>query len=294
MSEIDLFIVGAQKAGTTSMKNYLGEHPQIITHLPSEFPFFYSDKEYKMGYENIYNYYFNKSAPGDRKMVCKHAHLYSSEVALQRLSIHNPNCKIIFLLRNPVYRTYSSYLMERLYNRVDFNFDEIVSALDGSGKLKLKDWQRSAIIDFGFYADYLKNIYKYFPKENVSLILFEEFKESPLFFLKDVFRVLNVNPDFQPRVRIIHNESSSPRSTVVGDLIKRTIIQENSFKQFLKKILPNQMSIRLGKGVREINKTGKVKEKMKPETREFLYNFFKLNNEELVSLTGLDISKWSN
>ena len=29
---IDLFIIGAQKAGTTSLKNYLAEHPEIVSH----------------------------------------------------------------------------------------------------------------------------------------------------------------------------------------------------------------------------------------------------------------------
>lgn len=38
--KIDLFIAGAQKSGTTSLKNYLSEHPQIFGHIQAEFTFF--------------------------------------------------------------------------------------------------------------------------------------------------------------------------------------------------------------------------------------------------------------
>jgi len=51
---IDLMIIGAQKAGTTSLKNYLGEHPEICTHERIEFMFFVNEQEYKQGYKKIF------------------------------------------------------------------------------------------------------------------------------------------------------------------------------------------------------------------------------------------------
>lgn len=57
--KIDIFIIGAQKAGTTSLKNYLGEHPQINTHTTKEFSYFYDDEEYNAGFINSNLYNFN-------------------------------------------------------------------------------------------------------------------------------------------------------------------------------------------------------------------------------------------
>ena len=153
MQKIDLFIAGAQKAGTTSMKNYLGEHPQITTHVAQEFSFFYDDQEFNRGLEYAFSHYFYKQSISNNKIVCKHAHFYTSEKAIIRLSQHNPDCKLIIILRNPVERAYSSYLMEKLYSRVHFEFDEIVYALDGSNRLILEPWQQEAIISFGFYSN---------------------------------------------------------------------------------------------------------------------------------------------
>ena len=48
---IDIMIIGAQKAGTTSLKNYLGEHPELQTHPQKEFGYVWDDKEFNQGFE---------------------------------------------------------------------------------------------------------------------------------------------------------------------------------------------------------------------------------------------------
>ncbi|MFN5183751.1 MAG: sulfotransferase family protein [Bacteroidota bacterium] len=290
---MDLFIVGAQKAGTTSLKNYLGEHPQIITHSSQEFPYFFDKNEYQLGFNKIYNQYFNQVNETTFKVVCKHAHLYTSEIGLQRLSKDFPNVSLIFILRNPVDRAYSSYLMEKLYNRVNFNFDEIPESINGSSKLKLETWQFEALISFGFYSFHLKNIYKYFEKEKVRLILFEDFKNNPLFYLKNIFSELDVQKNFNPRVREIHNESSVPRSLLFSGLIKNTLIEENKFKSIIKKVLPGNSALRLGTQLRDINKKKVQKKLMNESTRAFLTEYFKPYNEELSEITNLDLSSWN-
>src|SRR6185295_13613127 len=111
--KIDLMIVGAQKSGTTSLKNYLGQHPAIITHLQTEFSFFVEEKEYINGMESAFKIYFSDVVPyGSRRIVAKSASMYLNEKSLQRLRRSNPDCQVVILLRNPVERAYSSYLME--------------------------------------------------------------------------------------------------------------------------------------------------------------------------------------
>lgn len=50
MKKIDALIIGAQKAGTTSLKNYLAQHDMIKTHEVIEFPYFKDIEEYRKGY----------------------------------------------------------------------------------------------------------------------------------------------------------------------------------------------------------------------------------------------------
>ena len=95
-------IIGAQKAGTTSLKNYLGEHPQIVTHPHTECSFFASDDEYNEGFEKGFVRYFGGEKDfQDKVIVGKNVTISFREFALKRLAQHNPNCKIVFILRNP-------------------------------------------------------------------------------------------------------------------------------------------------------------------------------------------------
>lgn len=292
--KIDLFIIGAQKAGTTSLKNYLGEHPSMVTHQSKEFSYFYDDAEFEKGYEAALSHYFPKAEFKGKTLVCKHAHLYSSEKAISRLKDHNKDCKLVFILRNPVTRTFSSYLMEKLYNRVHFQFDEIRDALDGSGKIKLEDWQYEAIVEFGLYAKFLETVYRYFPKEQVQLMLFEDFKQTPLLYCSRIFASFGLNSDFQPRVRVIHNKTAMPRSKLLAALLKKFLVEKNPVKEGIKKVMPSNTTTRLGERLRDVNRSEKADFKMSEETKAFLSDYFEKHNQQLVKLSGLDLSAWND
>jgi hypothetical protein len=291
--KIDLFIIGAQKAGTTSLKNYLGEHPEMVTHASKEFSYFYDDDEFEKGLDKAHLHYFGKANISNKIVVCKHAHLYSSEKGIARLKAHNPECKVVFIMRNPVTRAFSSYLMERLYNRVNFEFDAMEKALNGSGELKLEDWQYEAIVEFGLYANYLEMIYKYFPKEQVKLILFEDFKNFPLKYCAEIFTDFKINNEFQPRVRTVHNKTAIPRSKLLASVLKTFLVEKNPVKEGIKKVMPSNTSARLGEKLREANKSEKKTDfKMTPQMKTFLLQFFKPYNKKLAELTGMDYSIW--
>ena len=50
MNKIDLFIAGVQKSGSTSLYQYLVQHPDLLSHPQKEMTFFYNDDEYAQGY----------------------------------------------------------------------------------------------------------------------------------------------------------------------------------------------------------------------------------------------------
>lgn len=58
-SPIDLMIIGAQKAATSSLHHYLAQHPNICTHSQREMTYFIDDNEYQQDYRDIYKRYFN-------------------------------------------------------------------------------------------------------------------------------------------------------------------------------------------------------------------------------------------
>ncbi len=290
--KIDLMIIGAQKSGTTSLLRYLGEHPQIESHKANEFSYFYSDEEYESGWAKAEEYYFGKKNSDKNFVVAKHANLYSSAKAIERLYEQFPQCKLVLLLRNPVSRSYSSYLMEKMYDRVDYEFDELPELLEKKDGRQLESWQEEAFIGFSKYDEHLENVFRFFKKEQVKVILFEDFSSHPLSHCRNLFYWMGVENDFFPRVRTVHNETTMVRSRMMSRMIRNIMVDNSVLKSALKKILPNRTASQIGQKLREANRSGKSFPKMSPEMENYLNKLFHPHKQRLQDLTGLDLSAW--
>lgn len=119
--KVNLFILGAQKAGTTSLFEYLTHHPQINGSFRKEINFFSQPYNYNRGDvwyhsffpKDIYNpfrkKYFLDATPG---------YLYDENTP-KKLLKYNKQAKFIILLRNPVDRAYSAWNMYRQFNKLN-------------------------------------------------------------------------------------------------------------------------------------------------------------------------------
>lgn len=287
---IDLFIVGAQKSGTTSLKNYLGEHPQINTHFQKEFAFFYDDKEYAQGETKAFRKYFSK-LPQKNITIAKNAGLYVKETAVARLKDHNPDCILVVILRNPVERAYSAFQMERNYGNFSGQFEDLRTILTAADT---DDWRYEFFIKMGMYAQYLQTIYKYFPREQVLLYRFEDLCDAPKKICTELFTRLNVDASFEPDTSVKHNVTHNMRSSGYAKFVKRLLHNNNPIKKVARTILPSQQDYKLGEMMRNINKSSDTPQRMSPEMRTVLTEFYAQHNDELSKLTGIDFNMWSS
>lgn len=283
-------IAGAQKAGTTSLKNYLGQHPQLQTHLQKEFAFFVDDSAYTEGYIPAKRKYFSV-AKDKALLVAKSAGLYISETAVKRMHEHNPDCKLIIILRNPVERTYSSYLMERNYGAINEPFEIINDIIH---KPDPNDWRYEFFIGMSLYHKKLEMIYRYFPKEQVKLIRFEDLTNDPQEVCRTVFQWIGVDNSFTPDTSVRHNVTTVTRSQRYGKLLLRVLSNSNPLKKAARIFLPGKMDYRVGEAMRKINHTGKKYDPIEQKTLTTLIDFFRPYNDELSKLTGIDFSSWNN
>lgn len=294
MAQIDLMIAGAQKAGTTSLKNYLGTHPGLITHQALEFAFFVDDQEYREGFMKALKRYFPVAASfAGKKIVAKNAGIYSNGIALQRLQQHNPLCEIILVLRNPVDRAYSSYNMERESGWYTKPWNNISASLRDF-KNGERDQMFRLFIELGLYAEQLKKIYHYFPQKQVELILFEELKSHPAMVCAKVFKKAGLDSSIVPDTSRIFNPTKKVRSKKMGKFLIWLMDNENPLKKISKKVLPQRMVSKLGNLLFKANTSTQlaVKEKMPESIRRQLIDFFKPYNEELEAMTGLNLKHW--
>ena len=177
-NKAQLAIVGAQKAGTTSLKNYLSKHPAIATHPQTEFAYFAVDKEYEKGWNWAVQHYLGH-VPDQSSIVIKNVAIAYTKQALERLKDHNPHCQIVMILREPVSRAVSSYQMGVSDGWLTSDFDDIFTAIDSYQSTGEENQLYRNLVKLGEYAKHLDLIYQYFPADQVDVILFDELKSKP-------------------------------------------------------------------------------------------------------------------
>lgn len=187
----NFFIVGASKAGSTTLHNYLKNHSQIFMSEIKE-PCFFSRDYTKDSIELIkdekqYLKLFKKRK--NEIMVGESSSTYLQDIQTPHLiKQYVPNAKIIILLRNPVKRSYSHYLMENRLTNNSFR-DEIIRNLEDNAN----NVYQNDIISSSFYAKALKRYFQIFGKQNIKIVIFENFSKDPESVVKDILIFLGVN-----------------------------------------------------------------------------------------------------
>lgn len=185
----DFFIIGAAKAGTTSLYWYLKAHPQIFLPVKKEPRYYAYAGERPEDFEGpgaaqpinsiikdkaVYMQLFEDATPDQVVGEASPAYLYSP-VTAQRIFQDNPDAKIIAILRNLIDRAYSHFL-DNAANEWEkcTNFEKVIEAqLNGERK---RWWRKWDYIGHGFYAKQLEPYFNHFKLENIKIILYEDLK----------------------------------------------------------------------------------------------------------------------
>jgi hypothetical protein len=283
MTQIDLMIVGAQKAGTTSLKNYLSEHPEINAHIQTEFSFFIKDEEYNKGFDYAYDSQFQKKATAN-KLIAKNVAMSLSDEGLQRLQEHNPNVKIVFIMREPVERAYSSYTMAVKDGWMKRDFNEVLACIKNKN---YDDQLYRFFIKHSYYPEQIERILKYFPASNVLYLRFEDLKENPIKVCEKVFNFLGIRSEFKPHVDIKHNVTKTIKYKGIQKITTKLRNENNLFKKIAKTVLPYKVFNGLSQYIVKANESEKEFPPLAVETKEFLYQHFQSSNKKLEYLTGI-------
>lgn len=289
MRKVDLMIIGAQKAGTTSLKNYLSEHPEILSHPQTEFGYFRSDQQYGNEFEKEFKRHFTVGNKNASRVVAKSVGIYSSETALRRLAVHNPDCKLVLILREPVSRSYSSYNMDYTRGIIKKDFSEIVKILE---EREFKDPMYHLLIHLGLYAQFIEMVYKNFPPEQVRIYLYEKFALDAITVCKDVFTWINVDPQFQPKTMKIHNQGQRQFSSLFAKVLLQLRRETNPIKILAKSVLPYSLFSTIGSRLMQSNLRSDKMDCPDERTQEYLKRFFKPHNKKLERLTEIDLKHW--
>lgn len=170
----NLLVVGAQKAGTTSLFDILNKHPDF--YLPKkEIKFFHRDEHYQKGI-NWYSKHFKNHA-GEKYIGDFTPDYMAYSWTAERISKHLDEPKIIFILRQPAKRAYSQFNFYRM-NGVEneTNFEKVIAKefIDLNQNTFVNWYTPANYISRSIYSPQIERFSKYFKCENIHIIIFEE------------------------------------------------------------------------------------------------------------------------
>jgi hypothetical protein len=191
----DFLVIGAMRSGTSSLARYLRAHPSICLATKKEVRFF--DLNYDKGI-GWYKSHFPCSHPGHRTGEATQTYLYDAD-ALERMAGSVPDALLIAILRHPVERAYSHYWLNRARGRESLEFSEALEAETGRlarGRPQEKFWY--SYVDRGRYAQQLRRVSRFYPRERILVVLFDDLVTSPTETFQSVCQFLEVDDTFTP------------------------------------------------------------------------------------------------
>ena len=216
--KVDFFVVGAARCGTTSLYNYLSQHPQIYLPAIKELNYFSNveskdhatylkpkkDKHYHtkiIKKEEVYKSVFEDAKKKQQKGDISPSYLWDKETA-KRIYAHNPNAKIIISLRNPVQRAFSHYVMN-----VSIGHENAQSFADALKKEPELIWGGGSLyLQLSAYYEAVKPYFDVFPKENICILVFEDWIKNKDKTLTDIYEFIGVDKEFEVNHTDKHNE----------------------------------------------------------------------------------------
>tara|TARA_B110000090_G_scaffold14173_1_gene14158 strand:- start:17 stop:883 length:867 start_codon:yes stop_codon:yes gene_type:complete len=285
--KVDFFIVGAPKSGTTSLYHYLSEHPQVEMSSQKE-PDYFSDKAI---HEQGMYYAKNRVDTLDKYeslFVQKESVVYGEasvsylfyENVAEDIKKYNPNAKIIIMLRDPIERAFSHYLMDYRLGLISDSFENVLAKISKHKNAHLFYQQ---YIEVSKYAKQIQRYLDFFKKENILFIDYEDFKKNVSKTVDQVYNFLNISTEFVADINTKHNTFIMPKNKIIR-LIYSFV--------FLRKILTFLFPVYLVKNIRVLLFKSDKKPELLKETRSQLRIIFNDDIKKLEEVLSKDYSKW--
>ena len=275
----NFFIVGAAKAGTTSLYAYLKNTPDVKMSSEKEPGYFRSNSlpaihsrriQKPSQYLKLFKDATNEKAVGEATP----GYLVDPESAKL---IHNalPKAKIIILLRDPVERAFSHYLTRQTKGILKQPFHEMITSVINEREKGISS-EFNFALDSGLYTNNVKRFQDIFGTEKVKILIFEEFIKEQKKTVKEVLEFLGVDSDPPETIEKMYNVYGAPRGK-----LSQYILASDSLVKFSRHIIPQSLRW-------ELRKKLLLKKEKKPELsnedRTLLEDFYRKDVHALQKL----------
>lgn len=294
----NLFIVGAQKSGTSALAGWLGQHPEAHMSFPKEpgylafgaagypFPDGYGRpapaSRYVVRDEASYLALF--AGADDRARVLGEASTWYLAIPgmAARLNSFNPRARALIVLRNPVDRAWSAWRHARR--------DDVEPCADFRDALA-RESQRGEV-EFllryrrmGLYAGAIEEYREAFGPARLRVLFYDDLRSDPARFWREVCGFLGIDPAFEPPFELRYNRGGEPRSRAL-----QRLLGSQQLKRAARAVLPHRVGLAIKGRVEDAN----LREPPPPDAslRAELLEYFREDIAQVSRLTGRDLGSW--
>ncbi len=292
----NFLIIGAAKAGTTGLYHTLKQHPQIFM-SPVKEPRFFSmegkaddfrgqgDSSLTAGMTTCFEDYQHLfDGVGDQPAIGEAStwYLMQSDTAAPCIRKFVPDARLIVILRQPAERAYSHYMMYVSLGHERLSFRRALQAEPERARMHwAPGWQYKAN---GFYFHLLQPYLRKFPRQQMRIYLYEDWKANPTWMLEDMFDYLGI-----PKIDLDilkKNVTWHPRST----LLQHILASKNPLKLWLKQNMLASLRHRLSAALWKLNKG--TPPQIDPAIHRKLTSEYRDDILNLQDLIGRDLTHW--
>lgn len=314
MAVPNFFLVGAAKAGTTSLWQYLSDHPEIYMSQSAKEPHYFlwanEETEFDYGdwrrvskpYHNNWDAYLKLFDGAQEPVVGEASVFYLPHVtAPDKIKARCPDAKILISLRNPVQRAFSWYNFNRM--RHEESAETFMEALKME-QARVQPYYAAQYIGLGLYAEQVKRYYDTFGKDQVHLVLFDDLVTDTASVCRDIFRFLNVDESVEIQSERTHNPTVA-RHPILDRVFKLKAhdgVTGRMARQLHGALAGSNTYLRLKQSAfnyadKLAIRPGKEQPKFAQMTKgdiALLHEIFDPDIERLENLIGRDLTAWKN
>lgn len=307
MPKPDFLVIGGQKCGSTELCARIASHPRVAFARPKElfffcrddvdvlpYPFFehqaeWAEFDWNRRSDELLRRYEARFAKQEGQICGEGTPQYlPSRRAAARIREAYPDIKLVVILRNPTERAYSAYWHHVKMRRSTQTFENHLQ------------YETGGTLAFGRYREQIEDYLRLFSRDQLHVVLFEQYVRDRERVLAAVFDFLGIGPPpaelgANPAGARDKNAARVPRSPGAQRVLNAWTRTYASFGATIEYELPRERDWReaaLSKVVRAIgslNLTGSVYPPMRGETRARLEAYYRRENEGLGDLIGLDV-----
>jgi hypothetical protein len=274
----NFLVLGMPKAATTWIYRHLKAHPDVF--VPQKELEFFNSFRYNFGF-NWYKRQFlgweSETIGGDVSIG-----YFQSLVAPERIHKHlgSKDLKLIVLLREPVDRALSYYEMRLMKGNQLESFEDSIN----------NPYFRNLFIDTSHYYLSYQNYLKFFSKDQILILLYEEIRRDPARAMEKVYAFLEVDPFYE--LEEVSKKTNAGKSLKNPELHRFMI----DLGVICQSTIPF-VGVRLRDFLLEVSKRinfyhDRQSYQIDPVVMDKLKKEFAMSNECLAELSGIDLASW--